>query len=130
VGSPNNGPNSRGFWEDGEADTGEQEYDENNSRFYSKLLSEFIHNDEKVMQILPMAFPSYNDQVNALNHALPEWFASETSRESPITLVDCNTGVSNADLLDGVHPNEKGSHKMATAILPKLIDVIENSRGV
>ncbi|KAK2760767.1 hypothetical protein FQN54_002004 [Arachnomyces sp. PD_36] len=72
-----------------------------------------------VAQIIPISFDPTN--VGALNEAIPGWAESTSTSESPITVVDCNSGFSDSDLLtDGVHPNDSGDHKIADAVYPAL----------
>lgn len=67
--------------------------------------------------------------MDELNAAIPSWATSESTPESPITVVDCNTGFTTGDLGDGVHPNDAGDHKIADAVSPVLQSVIEDSQG-
>ncbi|KAK0620171.1 SGNH hydrolase-type esterase domain-containing protein [Immersiella caudata] len=72
-----------------------------------------------VAQIIPMRpsnCPQCGDRVVALNNAIPEWAASKNKTESPIIVVDCWKGFDPArDTGDGVHPNNAGNEKLATA---------------
>lgn len=67
--------------------------------------------------------------VDELNAAIPSWASSASTPESPVTVVDCNTGFSDSDLGDGVHPNDTGDHKIADAVFPVLQSAIEDSQG-
>ncbi len=55
-------------------------------------------------------------RVMALNDAIPGWAASQSMPGSPVTTVDLFTGYDDAtDTVDGVHANDSGSVKIATA---------------
>jgi lysophospholipase L1-like esterase len=55
-------------------------------------------------------------RVMALNDAIPAWAASQSLPGSPVTVVDLFTGYDDAtDTVDGVHANDSGSVKIATA---------------
>jgi lysophospholipase L1-like esterase len=52
--------------------------------------------------------------VNDFNDLIPGLAAQKSTGQSPITVVDQNTGFSlNTDSDDGLHPNDNGDHKMA-----------------
>lgn len=76
----------------------------------------------KVAQIIPCSVGSYTSQIKALNDAIPAWAASLNTTQSPIWVVDQNTGMSSTDLRDGVHPNASGDQKMAAKWYPALIN--------
>ncbi len=52
--------------------------------------------------------------IAALNAAVDTWAAPKSTADSPVAVVDQNTGFDpEADTRDGVHPNDSGSRKMA-----------------
>ena len=65
-----------------------------------------------------------NGFVTALNDGLALLAAELQSAQSPIVLVDMNSGFGNAQLPDGIHPNVEGAQEMAqrwfNALLPQL----------
>ena len=77
-----------------------------------------------VAQIIPMsaaACATCPADVVALNNAIPGWAAGLTTAQSPITVADLWTGYDAvADNTDGVHPNDGGFQKMATAWYPAV----------
>ena len=82
-----------------------------------------------VAQIIPTR-PSNcaqcGDRVVALNKAIPDWVMSKNSTESPIVVVDCWTGFDPPrDTGDGVHPNNAGNEKLATAWYPAVVRAIQ-----
>ena len=67
-----------------------------------------------VAQLIPIADPTFDANVDAFNAALPAAVADWTSPESPVILVDQNTGFdTNIHAYDGVHPNATGEQLMA-----------------
>ncbi|MEL6455305.1 MAG: Ig-like domain-containing protein [Cyanobacteria bacterium J06623_5] len=55
-----------------------------------------------------------NDSINALNAEIPGIVAEKNTAESPVILVDHNTGFdATVDTYDDLHPNEMGEAKMA-----------------
>ena len=77
-----------------------------------------------VAQIIPMTPDNCSDcnsRVQALNAALPDWAASQSTADSPVFVVDTDTGFNTAsDSGDGVHPNVTGGQKMADAFAAAL----------
>jgi lysophospholipase L1-like esterase len=54
--------------------------------------------------------------VQALNSAITSWATQQSTADSAVTPVDLNTGYNDAtDTVDGVHANDSGSTKIATA---------------
>ena len=56
--------------------------------------------------------------VDFLNEKIDELAARKTTRRSPVVVVDQNAGFDatrGVDTYDGMHPNEQGGRKMATA---------------
>jgi hypothetical protein len=69
-------------------------------------------------QLIPTAPPyeQLNAKISALNALLPALVREKTSTQSPVVLVNHNTGFSrqeNEDFYDGAHPNARGEEKMA-----------------
>jgi lysophospholipase L1-like esterase len=85
-----------------------------------------------VAQILPMNPSGCSEcaqRVINLNAAIPAWAASKSTAASPITVVDLWTGFNTAtDTGDGVHPNDAGNQKIASAWYPALTAAV-NSVG-
>ncbi|KAL9114396.1 MAG: hypothetical protein Q9227_001477 [Pyrenula ochraceoflavens] len=79
-----------------------------------------------VAQIIPLGVGngSYDTAVNSLNAAIPGWAASLNSTQSPILVVDQNTGFNTSDLRDGVHPNASGDAKMAAKWYPAVVEAV------
>lgn len=79
----------------------------------------------QVAQIIPCSIGSYTTAINALNSAIPSWAAGLNTTQSPIWVVDQNTGFTSSDLRDGVHPNTSGDQKMANKWYPALINAFK-----
>jgi lysophospholipase L1-like esterase len=81
-----------------------------------------------VAQILPMTPENCAEcaqRVVALNEAIPDWAASLSTEQSPITVVDQWTGFDTAtDTDDGVHPNDSGIRKIADRWYPTLTEAL------
>jgi acyl-CoA thioesterase I len=81
-----------------------------------------------VAQILPMTPENCTEcaqRVVALNEAIPDWAASLSTEQSPITVVDQWTGFDTAtDTYDGVHPNDSGIRKIADRWYPTLTEAL------
>lgn len=56
-----------------------------------------------------------NSRVKAFNKALPAIIAARSSSGKPVRLVSMEEVKPAEDTYEGLHPNEKGYHKMATA---------------
>jgi len=83
-----------------------------------------------VAQILPMnpsGCSECGQRVIDLNAAIPAWAAGKSTATSPITVVDTWTGFDTAtDTGDGVHPNDSGNQKLATAWYPALTAAVDS----
>lgn len=80
----------------------------------------------QVAQIIPCTIGSYTAQINALNSAIPAWATGLNTTNSPIWVVDQNTGITSDDLRDGIHPNPtKGDPKMAAKWYPALVNALK-----
>jgi acyl-CoA thioesterase-1 len=81
-----------------------------------------------VAQILPMTpenCAECGQRVVALNEAIPDWAASLSTEQSPITVVDQWTGFDTAtDTYDGVHPSDPGNRKIADRWYPALTEAL------
>ncbi|EPE34272.1 SGNH hydrolase [Glarea lozoyensis ATCC 20868] len=70
-----------------------------------------------VAQITPMNPSSCSDcgqRVIAFNAAIRAWAPNKSTAASPITVVDCWTGINTtSDTIDRVHPNSSGNTKLA-----------------
>lgn len=73
-------------------------------------------------QIIPSV--GYEDQIDQLNALLPNLVAQKSSGQSPIYLVDQNTGFSLSDTYDGIHPNSSGDSKLAQRWFDTLDDIL------
>jgi lysophospholipase L1-like esterase len=92
---------------------------------YTKALTKLRSINPKVhlmvAQIPPISwqfctFEVCDPRVKALNAAVATWATEQNTAESPVTAVDLYTGYDAAtDTVDGVHTNESGSAKIATA---------------
>ena len=66
-------------------------------------------------QLIPTAITSANSNITALNALLPTLAQQKTTTQSPVIIVDQNTGFdANTDTYDRVHPTATGEEKMAT----------------
>ncbi|KAL2063901.1 hypothetical protein VTL71DRAFT_4395 [Oculimacula yallundae] len=75
-----------------------------------------------VAKIIPATASYYQTGIKALNDAIPAWAAGLSTTQSPITVVDQNTGMSaSADERDGLHPNASGDAKMAAKWFPAVV---------
>jgi len=64
-------------------------------------------------------------RVQTLNGMIPAWAASKTTATSPVLVVDQWTGFNaTTDTVDGVHPTDTGSEKMATKWFNMIRDLI------
>ena len=67
-----------------------------------------------IAQLIPLADSTRNPGIDALNQRIPNIVADKNQVDSPVILVDQNTGFNaNTDTYDGVHPNESGEAKIA-----------------
>ena len=84
---------------------------------------------QKVAQIIPMGFGTFNTKIQELNRAIVPWAQGLNTTESPIWVVDQYTGFSgSSDLRDGVHPNDAGDVKMLNVWYPAIIRAFEAAR--
>jgi len=86
-----------------------------------------------VAQITPMA-PTGCDNcaqdVIDLNAAIPAWAAGISTNASPVSVVDCWDGYSDAlDTVDGVHPNDAGNTILANDWFAPLSSAIVSVGG-
>ncbi|MEN0067024.1 MAG: SGNH/GDSL hydrolase family protein [Myxococcota bacterium] len=74
-------------------------------------------------QIIPFETSNVelNETVDDWNQRLAQLSSGLDTSSSPISLVDMNTGFGDADLNDGVHPNEQGAARMAQAWAEALL---------
>lgn len=80
-------------------------------------------------QIIPISrkvSENCSELVKVWNKRLIRFSDNESSVLSPIHNVDMHLGFSENDLLDGVHPNEKGANKMAARWAEALLGLINN----
>ncbi|TGE14053.1 InlB B-repeat-containing protein [Hymenobacter elongatus] len=65
-------------------------------------------------QLLPTSLSPGNENITALNALLPELAQQKSTPQSPVTIVDHNTGVNPVtETYDGIHLNEVGEERMA-----------------
>ncbi|KAH7364079.1 SGNH hydrolase-type esterase domain-containing protein [Rhexocercosporidium sp. MPI-PUGE-AT-0058] len=75
-----------------------------------------------VAKIIPATASYYQTGIKALNDAIPGWASSLSTSQSPITVVDQNSGYSSSgDNRDGLHPNASGDAKMAAKWYPAVL---------
>ena len=82
-------------------------------------------NIPQVAQIIPATASYYQTGIKALNAAIPAWAKGLNTTQSPIWVVDQNTGMSASDERDGLHPNAAGDAKMAAKWYPALVNAIK-----
>jgi|GEM_PF-1615411 hypothetical protein len=76
-------------------------------------------------QLIPTTLP-VNAQITELNLQIPAIAETMSDPESPIYIVDQNTGFDpNADTYDGIHPNETGEEKMAQKWRDAILEAIK-----
>ena len=75
-------------------------------------------------QIIPFGSdePYTNATIDELNERIAYLATSQNTQASPVVAVDMHTGFSDADLDDGVHPNEQGAEKMAERWAEAILD--------
>lgn len=74
-----------------------------------------------LIPIKPGMFGDSDKRIVELNNAIPGWATTNTTTESPITVVDNFTGFNPAtDTTDGEHPNTQGDQKLAGKFYPAL----------
>ena len=67
-----------------------------------------------VAELIPTTNNTWNQRVQNLNNQIPQLVSTENRSNSPVILVDQNSGFNAAtDTYDGVHPNASGETKMA-----------------
>lgn len=78
----------------------------------------------KLIPIDPNLFGQFvADKVNDYNYAMEGWVKRTTTAQSPIVLVDLNTGFDYKTMTrEGEHPNEKGDVFMAEKLFPTVKD--------
>ncbi len=86
-----------------------------------------------VAQITPMAPTGCDycgEDVIELNAAIPAWAAAISTSASPVSVVDCWDGYSDAlDTVDGVHPNDAGNTILANDWFAPLSSAIVKVGG-
>jgi chitodextrinase len=73
-------------------------------------------------QIIPAQ--NFESQINQFNALIPQLAASSSTSQSPVIVVDQNSGFSLSDTFDGLHPNSSGDSKMASKWISALRDVL------
>ena len=81
-------------------------------------------NISQVAKIIPATASYYQTGIKALNEAIPSWATSLNTTQSPILVVDQNTGMTSADERDGLHPNAAGDAKMAAVWYPAIVQAV------
>ncbi|MEU9605337.1 FG-GAP-like repeat-containing protein [Streptomyces sp. NPDC048057] len=75
-------------------------------------------------RVVPNSRPGKQPQVDAFNQALPGIVDAQRALGRKVLLVDL--GLDNTDLADGLHPNDDGFRKMATAFYGGVTTAINN----
>jgi lysophospholipase L1-like esterase len=78
-------------------------------------------------QLIPSAESGPNNRINQLNAEIPGIVSRKTQSQSPVYLVDQNTGFLLSDLRDNVHPSLSGQQKMAAKWFETLEVVLNTS---
>ncbi len=78
-------------------------------------------------QLIPAADSGRNRRVNEFNAEVPGIVSRKTQIQSPVILVDQNSGFLLSDLRDGVHPTLAGQQKMAAKWFETLETVLSAS---
>ncbi|KAF2708788.1 carbohydrate esterase family 3 protein [Pleomassaria siparia CBS 279.74] len=79
----------------------------------------------QLLPIDPSKFDNANAGITELNKAIAAWVPTKTTAQSPITLIDNNTGFNTTtDTVDGEHPNDSGNQKISDKFLNPLIGAI------
>jgi lysophospholipase L1-like esterase len=100
---------------------------------YSKLVDQMRASKPTmkilVAKILPMNPPNCAEcrqRVVALDGMIANWSSSKNTNASPIVVVDAWTGFDTATMtVDGVHPNDAGSKKLADTWFDPLANAIK-----
>ncbi|MBX2865299.1 MAG: hypothetical protein KTR27_17250, partial [Leptolyngbyaceae cyanobacterium MAG.088] len=67
-----------------------------------------------VAELIPTTDPTRNQSIEEFNDQLPTLVADKNQANSPVILVDQNTGFdASQDTYDGIHPDESGEAKVA-----------------
>ena len=78
-------------------------------------------------QLIPAVDGGFNDRIQQLNSLIPGIVAGKNQGNSPVILVDQNSGFNaNTDTYDGVHPNDAGEAKMAQKWFDALKDYLDS----
>ncbi|KAF2800121.1 carbohydrate esterase family 3 protein [Melanomma pulvis-pyrius CBS 109.77] len=81
----------------------------------------------QLIPIDPSKFDNANAGITELNKAIVAWGPTKSTKESPITIVDNNTGFNTTtDTVDGEHPNDKGNTKFADKFFTPLYSAIKS----
>ncbi|XMA19822.1 hypothetical protein WAI453_012613 [Rhynchosporium graminicola] len=110
----------------GTNDVGNQQKLADIIKAFTKLVGDMRASNPKmkiiVAKIIPATASYYQTGIKALNDAIPAWAASLSTSQSPITVVDQNSGYSSSsDNRDGLHPNAGGDAKMAAKWFPAVV---------
>jgi len=78
-----------------------------------------------VTVLLARIIPGATINVNSLNNSITNLAASKNTAQSPVILVDQQSGFSaSGDLYDGIHPTQGGEQKMSAKWLAALTSVL------
>lgn len=87
-----------------------------------------------VAQIIPMYYPPIPEcpqRVIDLNAAIAKWAPTKSTLNSPITVVDQWTGFNDTTMtLEGIHPNDIGSRRMADVWFKPVVNGIQRANLV
>lgn len=107
--------------------TNDYSYSADSSKTYLRRIIEALRADNPsvvvlLAQIIPLAGWDYVDSINV---RVAELAQEEHTAQSPVVLVDHNSGFdTDVDTDDGCHPNESGARKMAGVWFDTLVTVL------
>jgi acyl-CoA thioesterase-1 len=95
-----------------------------------KKIIDLLRNDNPrvtvlLARLIPIANPDQNQRIIDLNNRIDRIAASKTTPESPVLVVDQNSGFdADQDTDDGIHPNLAGEEKIAEEWARAIIKVL------
>jgi chitodextrinase len=92
----------------------------------SNIISILREVNPSVKILLAQLIPSqgFESEINQFNSLVPALASSTSTSESPVIVVNQNSGFSLADTFDGTHPNSSGDQKMAGKWMDALDDIL------
>jgi lysophospholipase L1-like esterase len=81
----------------------------------TQIVSKLRNDNKNVVIFMATLIPCNiaESRINDLNGKIKTLAGELSTQESPIVLVDQNSGITSGDLYDGIHPNTSGEEKMA-----------------